>query len=363
MRRCPGWRRPPRCAPPRPIRDRARRRSRSVASALSCVSEIAGEVAGPGRAEADLVRVSLGVGDELGERLVGQLGVDDEHQRRPLHDQPDHGEIVDRAVGHRDVVQVLRVGERIGEQRVAVRRRARGKGAADHARAAGLVLDHDGLADPLLHQRRRQAGRHVGQSARRERHDEGDRPLRIGLGLRRRRARPCRGQGCPPAPGRIAGEMSWGSSCCCSAVHARAEAGKRRDSDVGDRHGPQAIELEHRCQTAPTNQCERQTCRRSRRFGRLPSPLWGGVGGGGRSCWTRLERQLRPPPARCARDPPHKGEGRSALHGRSIATTRVGGADVRSRFEPSAEPQTPSLPRADVRRMMTPTQTLPGRII
>ena len=34
---------------------------------------------------------------------------------------------------------------------------------------------------------------------------------------------------------------------------------------------------------------------RCRGLGVLPSPLWGGVGGGGRCYWTKLTQQLRPP--------------------------------------------------------------------
>ena len=60
-------------------------------------------------------------------------------------------------------MQVLRVGERIGEQRVAVRRGPRRIGGADRADAAGLVLDHDVLADLLLQHRGEDARRHVGQ--------------------------------------------------------------------------------------------------------------------------------------------------------------------------------------------------------
>jgi hypothetical protein len=47
-------------------------------------------------------------------------------------------------------MHVLRIGQRIGEQRVAVGRRPRHIGGADRAVAAGLVLDHDVLANLLL---------------------------------------------------------------------------------------------------------------------------------------------------------------------------------------------------------------------
>ena len=83
-------------------------------------------------------------------------------------------------------MQVLRIGERIGEQRIAVGRGPRHIGDADGAVAAGLVLDDDVLADLLLHHRREHARRHVGQPARRKRHDDGDGAVRIILRLRAR---------------------------------------------------------------------------------------------------------------------------------------------------------------------------------
>src|SRR5947208_3554318 len=42
-----------------------------------------------------------------------------------------------------------------------------------------------------------------------------------------------------------------------------------------------------------------------KKLGVLPSPLWGGVGGGGRSLWTQLAQQQRPPSPPL----PHKGGG------------------------------------------------------
>jgi len=47
-------------------------------------------------------------------------------------------------------------------------------------------------------------------------------------------------------------------------------------------------------------------------FGLLPSPLWGGVGGGGPSLGRDSNITARPPPRALTRaDPPHKGEGRT----------------------------------------------------
>src|SRR2546430_6858458 len=59
-------------------------------------------------------------------------------------------EVIDRVIRDRDVVQVLRVGDRIGEERVAVGCRPHGEGPAHDARTAGLILDHDVLPDALL---------------------------------------------------------------------------------------------------------------------------------------------------------------------------------------------------------------------
>src|SRR5262249_643405 len=64
--------------------------------------------------------------------------------------------------------------------------RPHGEGPAYDARPAGLVLDHDSLTDALLHHRRQDASRNVGQAAGGERHDERDRPVRVVLRLRNR---------------------------------------------------------------------------------------------------------------------------------------------------------------------------------
>jgi len=89
-------------------------------------------------------------------------------------------------------MQVLRIGDRIGEQGVTVGRGAHRIGAAEGAGAARLVLDDDVLADPFLQHRGKDARRHVGQAADCERHDHGDRPRRVVL--RRRLRRPERSE-------------------------------------------------------------------------------------------------------------------------------------------------------------------------
>jgi hypothetical protein len=81
-------------------------------------------------------------------------------------------------------MHVLRISQRIGQQRVAVRRRARHIGDANRAIAAGLVLDDDVLADLLLRHRREYTRRYIRQAARRKRHHYSDGAVRIILLLR-----------------------------------------------------------------------------------------------------------------------------------------------------------------------------------
>ena len=144
-----------------------------------------GEVAGPDVPKLNLVRVGLGIGHQFRNRLVRQVGVDDEDQRRSFGDLTDQREVRDRVIGHRDVVQVLHVSQRIDEQGVAVGLRPPHRGRAGHARRAGLVLDHDGLPDTILHFGRQHARGDVGQPAGRERHHEGNGAAGIRLRSRR----------------------------------------------------------------------------------------------------------------------------------------------------------------------------------
>ena len=84
-----------------------------------------------------------------------------------------------------------RIGREVAhrhQQRVAVRRGLRGGGGADHGGGAGPRLDDDLLAPVLEHLLRDDARQDVGRSARRERHDDLDRPVGIFVGgLRERR--------------------------------------------------------------------------------------------------------------------------------------------------------------------------------
>ena len=109
---------------------------------------------------------------------------DDQDQRRSLDDHADHLKVVDRVIRHRNEIQILRVGDRIGEQRVPIGRGPRRIGTPQSARTTRLVLDDDALANAILQHCGKNARWDICQSARRKRHDHGDRV--IGIVLRRR---------------------------------------------------------------------------------------------------------------------------------------------------------------------------------
>ena len=69
---------------------------------------------------------------------------------------------------------------RADEQRVAVGRRARHRFGADAAAGAAAVVDHHRLAERARDPFADQAADDVGIAAGRERHDQMDRPVRIG---------------------------------------------------------------------------------------------------------------------------------------------------------------------------------------
>ena len=66
-------------------------------------------------------------------------------------------------------------------QRVAIGRGARHSRRADAAAGAADIFDHDRLTERGLHVLGQDARQRSGGAARRERHDNGDRPRRIGL--------------------------------------------------------------------------------------------------------------------------------------------------------------------------------------
>src|SRR5262245_32473165 len=84
-----------------------------------------------------------------------------------------------------------------------------------------------------------------------------------------------------------------------------------------------------------------QTCYRM--LGALPSPLWGGVGGGGSAIPAQVapasSHRTTPTPALRA-DPPHKGEGRTEFAARSLHSIQTVASSA------SASPAAPALAHA-----------------
>ena len=138
----------------------------------------------PARAEYDRVGMRLGGVDELFQRLVGLLVVDQE-QHRVGDEARQRDEI--RALGlHRAAEQLVDLGVAgnagvVGQQRVAVR-----LGGGDHLRAdltgrAGLGLDHHRLLEDRLHERGQRPRHDLVDAAGWEGVDDGDRVRGIGL--------------------------------------------------------------------------------------------------------------------------------------------------------------------------------------
>ncbi len=128
----------------------------------------------------ELRRRGLGLGDEIGQRL--DAGVRTHHQDIGGVDElRDRDEILERVIGQ--VLEQRRIDRDRGrgqEQRVAVRRRPRRHAHPGIPCRPGPVVDDDGLAERSTKRGREDAGDDVGRPARRERHDQRDRPLRIG---------------------------------------------------------------------------------------------------------------------------------------------------------------------------------------
>ena len=86
------------------------------ASALSWVSAITGELAGPEVPKLILLGFALASAISSAKVLYGSLASMISTSGGPSVTLPISGEIGDRVVGHRDVVQVLHVGERIDQE-------------------------------------------------------------------------------------------------------------------------------------------------------------------------------------------------------------------------------------------------------
>ena len=143
------------------------------------------------RGDGDLARIGARVGDEFGNGVRLDLGIDDQRVRHPAHDR-DRDELhrVEAELGIEIVIDDERRRRR-REQRVAVGIGFGGDLRADVAGGAGPVLDDDGLS-PFARQPVADHARHdVGGAAGRERHDDLDRAGGIILRGNRRR-RQCR---------------------------------------------------------------------------------------------------------------------------------------------------------------------------
>ena len=139
-----------------------------------------------GGAARNLVGVGFQVGDQFLE-VLGRDLVGGHDQKRVGRQQGDRREVVLQVV-----VQVLVDGavHHIGAEvtdadRVAVRRGAGELAHRDGSRRAGNVVDDELLPEFAAHAFAHDAGHDVGRAAGREGHDEADRLVGIGLGVRR----------------------------------------------------------------------------------------------------------------------------------------------------------------------------------
>src|SRR5215470_7304102 len=136
------------------------------------------------RRHGDLARIGLGIGDELGNcfgrnrwmhRYDVRLPVN-ACDRRDVADEIETELVIERGV---DGVPTADY-----EQRVAVRRCAHDRLGADIAARAWSILDDEWLTEPLRQPLTHQKRDDVARTGRSERHDDANRPRRIGL-------RPC----------------------------------------------------------------------------------------------------------------------------------------------------------------------------
>ncbi len=133
-------------------------------------------------AEADAVRTRFRPGHEFRQRARGHVLRGHHRDIGQVPHRADPGEV---AVG---IVRQLAEQQRVDQQvvhadcadGVAVRRGARDRLGADIARRTRSRLDHEGLAEALLHLLARKSRHHIERPARREAHDHAHRPVRPG---------------------------------------------------------------------------------------------------------------------------------------------------------------------------------------
>ena len=138
--------------------------------------------AGSCRRIRDLAGICLGVIDELAHRLC-RHGRVHHHRVGDVGEQRDRREILHAVERHGAEQRVVhRVhAHRVEQEHVAVRRRARDRGGSDIAGCARTILDDDRLPERLPQVLADDARENVRRSAGSERHNEGDRSLRIAL--------------------------------------------------------------------------------------------------------------------------------------------------------------------------------------
>ena len=155
-------------------------RVRPLQAAIDQADALHGQMLGRAdaqRAPVELAGVGLGIGDQLRQRFPRRFRAhhDTHHEAGDLQDV---AQIVDRIVGQRLVEQRLaqHAHVHLGD-RVAVGLLGLQRDRAEHARRAGLVLDHDRLAELLGRQFCQDAEAAVGRPARRPGNDQLDRPV------------------------------------------------------------------------------------------------------------------------------------------------------------------------------------------
>ena len=126
----------------------------------------------------DIAGLGLGKRDEFLDRLGRQIRIDRERVWARC-EQRDRRKRLQRVVGQLVERRVDRMRDGDDQQRVAVGRCFRHQLGADDAAGAGLVLDHELLAEPLAELRADDARQNVVEPARRERHDHPHRLVRI----------------------------------------------------------------------------------------------------------------------------------------------------------------------------------------
>src|SRR5262245_3329203 len=148
------------------------------------LEKLAGQMArcsGSSRRIIDFARASLGIGDELGNRLSRDRWIY-RHDKWCTDNASDWRDIADEIVVELVVeCRIDRVPCANNEQRVAVGRGTHDRLGADIAAATRPVVDNKLLADALRQRLTYQAREDVARTRRSEGHDQMHRPRRIGL--------------------------------------------------------------------------------------------------------------------------------------------------------------------------------------